>query len=1086
MSRKLMCPNGHHWDPDSDSAQSSCPVCGAAATRGDWNDDTKTAAVNPDLLPPPPRVELDGASNPRPRDDSPPEEFGRYKILRTLGRGGMGAVYLAHDHQLDRRVALKVPHFSSPHDPRVIERFTQEARAAATLDHPNICSVYDVGEIGGFHYLTMAYIEGQTLADLIRGNEKPLGQPGVADLIRKLALALEEAHSHGVVHRDLKPANIMINQRLQPVIMDFGLARRSGGSDSHLTAVGAVMGTPAYMSPEQVAGDQQKIGPATDIYALGVILYEMLAGRLPFDGSVGEVFSQIATQDPPSLSELRHDLDPQLAEVCLKALNKPIEERFTSMAEFADALQAYLTTRTGPSRQSKPASIAGDDAPAPHSVTSDASSDGDSMQLAAKLLASLAARIDSGELSEDSVLALRRRRPWWVWAIAVSAVTALIVLAVVPFLKSPEPPKTPVIVRVEQFTQYVNAVYIIDGKEFTKEQLKSPVELTVGPHELLVKQDGKVIARKSFEVPGDHDGQDGEPISVTPDPVDPTDLAGKKTGGDGPKNGQPDHRKLSLPKFPVDASLEVWAQKSSRSRTNPLHSQLRINGQVVDTFEDRSQWTVSKRIDAGTWNEFTLLTKAQQPIKGANHLTFGVGPVTKTANGERMSPIVWDFVNNEGWELKNGQYQHRTNEKVVAVKLQFYYGNLKHESRKPASHDYVISSRGASRSRNPSVTATVFVNGTPLTTFSTTPRRAVITDLLKQGSNTIKIVTHRVEGSLTDNDIRIQMSGPAVGSQSGRRGVLWLSALTGWQRDAKGKLITGKGESKRLEREVSFYLPDPVGVAGNDRIPELAVFARRNSQYYESSLHSEIRIRSPKGTGKLAARFSSDSSASLDGQLRKNAWNELTIRTVAADPPARRVNPLKFYFGVPQRRSNGLTMPQALWVFQNDAAFQKGKGWELRDGRLVNGKVREVEHAYHVYLGDLSYEKQQPMKGDYALICGPPTSGRVPSVTATAYINGTPLTTFAGAQRTVILRPPLIKKGVNEIRVVTKRVDNSGIDGDFRFVIGGPAASKAPRYPRIKEFSAMKGWVRKADGSLENPENPGSNTMERVIRFQVK
>jgi serine/threonine protein kinase len=270
-----------------------------------------------------------------------PEQFGRYRIVKQLGQGGMGAVYLAHDTQLDRPVALKVPHFTAADGPDVLERFRQEARAAATLSHPNLCPVYDVGEINGRNYLTMAYIEGKPLSDYLRG-DKQLPQRQVAALIRKLALALQEAHAKGVIHRDLKPSNIMFNQRKEPVIMDFGLARRIDKADARLTKCGSVLGTPAYMPPEQVAGHLDSMGPACDIYSLGVIMYEMLTGRLPFDGPAMSILALILTKEPEKPTVHRPGLDPQLEAICLKAMAKKVEERYVTAAEMGVALGHYL------------------------------------------------------------------------------------------------------------------------------------------------------------------------------------------------------------------------------------------------------------------------------------------------------------------------------------------------------------------------------------------------------------------------------------------------------------------------------------------------------------------------------------------------------------------------------------------------------------------------------------------------------------------------------------------------------------------------------------------------------------------------
>jgi class 3 adenylate cyclase len=269
-----------------------------------------------------------------------PEVFGRYRIVRPLGAGGMGSVYLAHDTQLDRPVALKVPHFDPPPSPQSLERFYREARAAATLNHPNICQVYDVGDVGGVPYLTMAYVEGQTLAELA-STPPGLSPRQAAALVRALALALHEAHAKGVIHRDLKPSNILIDRRGEPVITDFGLARRLHLGEERLTQQGVLMGTPAYMSPEQVSGDPQGIGPPSDVYSLGVILYELLAGRLPFLGGTEALVAR-ALKDPPPPSHHRPDLDPRFEAVCLRAVAREVAGRFASMAEFAQALDELL------------------------------------------------------------------------------------------------------------------------------------------------------------------------------------------------------------------------------------------------------------------------------------------------------------------------------------------------------------------------------------------------------------------------------------------------------------------------------------------------------------------------------------------------------------------------------------------------------------------------------------------------------------------------------------------------------------------------------------------------------------------------
>jgi class 3 adenylate cyclase/predicted Ser/Thr protein kinase len=308
----------------------------------------------PDPTPPPQETAgLSGLDDLPPLPQNPPAPppagmpplpafVGRYRIDRLLGRGGMGMVYLAHDPQLDRPVALKVPFFG-PDQPQALERFRREARAAGRLHHANICPVYDVGEDRGVFYLTMAFLEGQTLAEL-REHYRNQAWTAAVDLIHTLALALEEAHRHGIIHRDLKPSNIMITRRGEPIIMDFGLARclESPSAIGPVSSPGVILGTPAYMAPEQASGDPGKITAACDIYSLGVILYELLTGRTPFQGSNYSILIKLACEEVLPPTQLRADLDPRLEPVLMQALARDLSRRYASMEAFAQGLAALL------------------------------------------------------------------------------------------------------------------------------------------------------------------------------------------------------------------------------------------------------------------------------------------------------------------------------------------------------------------------------------------------------------------------------------------------------------------------------------------------------------------------------------------------------------------------------------------------------------------------------------------------------------------------------------------------------------------------------------------------------------------------
>jgi WD40 repeat protein/predicted Ser/Thr protein kinase len=269
----------------------------------------------------------------------PPTRIGHYEVLRRLGAGAFGTVYRAYDAQLDREVALKVPNAGVLGDPKRVERFLREAKAAARLQHPNIVPVFDAGRDGDRHYIVAAFIDGKPLADAVEGDGLEVQR--AARIVRELAEAAAYAHAQGVVHRDIKPANVMLDPADTPHLMDFGLASRQDTAD-RLTHDGAILGTPAYMAPELAGGQQGEAKPAGDQYALGVVLYELLTGRLPFEGPPAIVLHNVLTRDPDSPRKLRPSVPRDLETVCLKAMAKRPEERYGNCQELADDLRRWL------------------------------------------------------------------------------------------------------------------------------------------------------------------------------------------------------------------------------------------------------------------------------------------------------------------------------------------------------------------------------------------------------------------------------------------------------------------------------------------------------------------------------------------------------------------------------------------------------------------------------------------------------------------------------------------------------------------------------------------------------------------------
>lgn len=278
--------------------------------------------------------------------------LGQYHILSEIGRGGMAVVYKAEQTSLNRFVALKVlfPNFTG--DSTSVERLHREAQAAARLDHPNIVEIYEVGEYEGLHFIAMKYVDGKPLDAILQ--QGPLPPARALKILAQVASALDYAHRHNVVHRDIKPSNIIVSAGDRITLTDFGLAKGAGSAT--LTSSGALVGTPAYMSPEQARGDE--IDYRADIYALGVVAYEMLAGRPPFTGNPLSIIMAHASQTPPPLRQFRPDLPPEVEAVVMKALAKEPAERCSTAGEFAAALRQALTQPAASAKTQPAASLA--------------------------------------------------------------------------------------------------------------------------------------------------------------------------------------------------------------------------------------------------------------------------------------------------------------------------------------------------------------------------------------------------------------------------------------------------------------------------------------------------------------------------------------------------------------------------------------------------------------------------------------------------------------------------------------------------------------------------------------------------------
>ncbi len=329
MAEPLLCPVCGASRP-SDAPEGFCPRCSLGGALDLAPEDALVVAALPEAL----------GRSPTPASAVSGLCLGDYEILAEIAKGGMGVVYKARQRSLDRLVAVKMLLFGPNAQPEYIKRFRAEASAAASLQHPNIVGIHEVGVHEGQHYFVMDYVEGQSLAEVV--GKTPLPAKRAARYVRSVAEAIHYAHERGILHRDLKPSNVLIDAHDQPRVTDFGLAKRFEG-DAGLTLSGQAIGSPGYLPPEQAEARRGKVSRRSDVYGLGGILYHLVTGRPPFQAeSLTEVLRQVLNSEPVAPRLLNPTVPRDLETICLKCLEKEPARRYGTAQAVADELGWFL------------------------------------------------------------------------------------------------------------------------------------------------------------------------------------------------------------------------------------------------------------------------------------------------------------------------------------------------------------------------------------------------------------------------------------------------------------------------------------------------------------------------------------------------------------------------------------------------------------------------------------------------------------------------------------------------------------------------------------------------------------------------